>query len=113
MTNRERIAVLAITVAFLIVVVIVFGAVLTSLSETQMTSFGHWIDRNWEEFAKIGIGAVTAVATFVVGRQGGIKVGKGQAFTSAIATVEGKDSADEAAEILRNEARGQNVRITT
>jgi len=59
------------------------------------------------------LGAVPSIATYLFGRRAGRKSGKTEAYNSAIATARAKDSGDETAEVLRQEAEAHGLRVTT
>jgi hypothetical protein len=107
----QRVIVFGISLTFLAVLAIVFGAIMTSLSDQNMTDLGHWIDGHLSAITGFLIGAVPSVATFLFGRRAGRKAGKTEAYTSAVATAEGKASGDAAAEILRQEAKGHGLHL--
>jgi hypothetical protein len=108
-TPAQRIAVYAISIAFLATLVIVFGAVVSSLSDTNQTRLGDWLGTHWSTIWKTGIALLPAVIAFLFGRSSGRKSGKTEAFNHAIATAHGTPTAD----TLRREAKSAGVAVTT
>lgn len=111
-TPMQRIVVFALSLAFLAVLAIVFGSVVASLSDANQQSFGNWFQDHWSSIWKVGVGVLPAIITYLFGRRAGQKVGKTEAYNSAIATAEDKQTGDAAARVLRREAKGHGLRVT-
>lgn len=111
-TPRQRIAVLAIVLAFVAVVLLTMAWAFVSLSDANQTTLGHWIDEHSAAIWGFIPGAVAAVATYLFGRRAGRRSGKTEAYNSAIATVREKTSFTDAADALRAEAEGHGLNVT-
>jgi hypothetical protein len=112
-TPRQRIIVLGLLLGLAAVVVLASAAVVVSLSEANVGYLGAWIDRRGGTIWTAGTGVAAAVATFLFGRRSGRKSGKTEAYNSAIATARSKTTGDEAADVLRAEARSHGLNVAT
>ena len=101
MNGWQRVVLGANATALLAVVVVCFTVVLLSLSESQLTAFGHWVDAHGSGIWTAVTGAVVATAGFFGGNLRGQKTGK----QSAAAIAEGQASGDAAAVAIRSTVR--------
>jgi divalent metal cation (Fe/Co/Zn/Cd) transporter len=112
-TPTQKLWAFGISLAFLAVLVLAGAAVLTSLSDDNIDSFANWLEDNLDAIGAGLLAVVPSITTYLFGRRAGRKVGKTEAYNSAIATVAGRTDADAAAETLRQEARAHDLRVTT
>jgi len=112
-TPWQRVAAFGIGCGLASVVVLVFGGAFVSLSDDNAAAFGRWLEANLDTIVAGLVGAVPAVATYLFGRRAGRKVGKTEAFSSAIATASGQPTGEAAAAELRQEAKGHKIQVTT
>jgi hypothetical protein len=108
---RQQLTCLGIVLAFLAVLLVVIGWIVTSLSDQNAAALGGWLNDNTNSIGTALYAVVPAVATYLFGRRVGRKAGKTEAYNSAIATVIGK-TGDEAAKTLHEEASAHNLRVT-
>jgi hypothetical protein len=97
--------------AFLAVVALAFAAVLSSLGDKNMETFGSWLNDNLQEIGVGVLAVIPSVTTYLFGRRSGRTVGKTEAYNSAIATVANKPDTASAAEQLRQEARAHDLAV--
>jgi peptidoglycan/LPS O-acetylase OafA/YrhL len=109
----QRVAVLGIVLAFIAVLAIAFAISLGYISDANQTSMGEWFDRNDEKFWAFLVGAAPAVATYLLGRRAGRKVGKTEAYSSAIGTAESQPTGDDAATALRKQAQDHGLNVAS
>jgi hypothetical protein len=112
-TPAQKLWALGIVLAFLAVLALAVSAVLTSLGDDNMKGLGNWLDDNIDSIGTGLLAVVPSVATYLFGRRAGRKVGKTEAYNSAIATVSDKSDPTAAAEQLRQEARAHDLPVMT
>jgi hypothetical protein len=112
-TPAQKLWALGIVLAFLAVLALAVSAVLTSLSDDNMKDLGNWLDDNIESIGAGLLAVIPSVATYLFGRGAGRKVGKTEAYNSAIATVSDSTDPTVAAHQLRQEARAHNLEVMT
>ena len=78
-----------------------------------MEGLANWFDENIESIGAGLLAVVPSIATYLFGRRAGRKVGKTEAYNSAIATVSDKADPTAAAEQLRQEARAHDLPVMT
>src|SRR4051794_6279934 len=93
-SGGQRVTALAVVLSFLAVLALVAGWIVTSLSETNVIALGNWLGDNMDSIVRGVLACAPAVATYLFGRRAGRKVGKTEAYASAIATAEGKPTGD-------------------
>jgi hypothetical protein len=111
-TPTQRIIVLGILLGFLAVLAIALSWVLSSLSDANMSSLGHWLNQHSAAAWGFLIGAVPSIATYLFGRRAGRKAGKTEAYSSAITAVKAAQQPREAAELLSKEAEDHGLRVS-
>lgn len=111
-TPTQRIIVLGIVLGFFAVIALALGWVLSSLSDTNTASLGHWLDKHSAAAWGFLVGAVPSIATYLFGRRAGRKAGKTEAYSSAISTVKAAQQPQEAADLLSKEAEDHGLRLT-
>lgn len=112
-TPGQRITVLALSLAFVGLLAVCAAWVLVSIGEENARDFAEWVDSHLTTITAFFAGTLPAIATYLFGRRAGRKVGKTEAFNSAIATAEEKSSGDAAASALRSEAKSHGIRVVT
>jgi uncharacterized membrane protein len=112
-TPRQRIWVLGIILGFLAIIALAFAGAFVSLSDENQEMLGHWFDKHAATIWGFVPGAVASVATYLFGRRAGRKVGKTEAYNSAIATATEKPSGNATAAALRTEAQSHGLQVAT
>jgi hypothetical protein len=110
-SGGQRLVALAIVLTFLTALAVVAAWILTSLSDAHIAALGDWLEANIGTIVTGALALAPAVATYLFGRRAGRKVGKTEAYASAIATAEGEASGPQVANTLRAEARNHNLKI--
>jgi hypothetical protein len=111
-TANQRIIVYAISLTFVAVLIVVFGAVITSLDAANQTKLGNWFEDHWSSIWKTGVALLPAIITYLFGRAAGRQVGKTEAYNAAVAAADKTPTGAEAADLIRDAAKGQRVRVT-
>jgi hypothetical protein len=111
-TGWQRVAVLALSLAFVAVLVNAAAVVLESLNDEHREAVGQWARDHWDSFKTFLLAAVPAVATYLFGRRAGRKSGKTESYSTAITTVENTDDPAAAAQTLRTQAKDHGLRVT-
>src|SRR4051812_5954286 len=93
----ERVATIGMVCLLVIVVAIMSGIVLVSLSDTNMAAFGHWVDIRGSGIWKTIAGAAAAVASFLFGHRRGRDAGQAEAEAADAAAANGHPTGTAAA----------------
>jgi hypothetical protein len=88
-TPWQKIALFGIVVAGIVALAAIFAAIFISLSDTNETSFGHWLDQHSGAIWGFLVGLVPAALTYLFGRTTGQKQGRREGLKTAESIAEG------------------------
>jgi len=108
--DRELVATLGIACGLLAVVAVMTGLVLISLSDGNVASLGHWVDRHGSDIWKAVTAAAAAAATFLFGHRRGRTMGRSDAEIENAAAARGLGSGEEAARVIEAKAETRAAR---
>jgi hypothetical protein len=85
--------------------------VVTSLSDANVSSLGHWLDKRSPAIWGFLVGAVPSIAAYLFGKGAGKKEGKTEGFSSGI-RIANAAGADEVAAELQRQADDHGLKVS-